>query len=252
MPSLPLPAGPLTDTSRYAIEQADCLSFLRERAPSSVDVIVTDPAYSGMNRHLRLGHGRIVGNYSSPSNDGWFEEFNDDARQFAQLLKQFRRVLKDDRHVYIMFDSYSLLSLGALVRRHFDVKGIIVWDKQLMGMGNYFRRQHELIVFASKGRRAVEDRSLTDVWEIKRRHRPKYPTQKPVGLFEKMLAASAESGFVVCDPFVGSGSSAIAALRQGCTFVGCDTSIEAVDLSRARCEAFVRDGVDHLEPERVE
>ena len=46
-----------------------------------------------------------------------------------------------------------------------------------------------------------------------------------------MLAASAYPGYVVCDPFVGSGSSAIAALNFGCSFVGCDISMKAVEIA---------------------
>jgi site-specific DNA-methyltransferase (adenine-specific) len=63
-----------------------------------------------------------------------------------------------------------------------------------------------------------------------------------------MLAGSAEPGFLVCDPFVGSGSAAIAALRHGCRFVGADVAARAVELARARCAAFVTEGVDPLEP----
>jgi len=99
---------------------------------------------------------------------------------------------------------------------------VIVWDKMHLGMGHYFRRRHEQIVFASKGRRKVARRDLPDVWEVPRIHRAAYPTQKPVRLFEMMLEASAEPGFVVCDPFCGSGSSAVAAVRHGCDFIGAD------------------------------
>ncbi|MBR7037298.1 hypothetical protein IKI14_05670 [bacterium] len=44
-------------------------------------------------------------------------------------MKECRRVLKNNRHIYIMFDSYSLLSLATVVRNIFDVKNIICWDK---------------------------------------------------------------------------------------------------------------------------
>ena len=122
---------------------------------ASVDLIVTDPAYSGMNRHMRFGHGRIVGHYGKPDNERWFHEFSDDPESYAVFLGECRRVLRQDRHVYIMFDSFSMLSLGALVRDFFDVKGVVVWDKVHLGMGHYFRRRHEQIVFASKGRRKL-------------------------------------------------------------------------------------------------
>jgi site-specific DNA-methyltransferase (adenine-specific) len=216
------------------IDVADCFDFLATLPDGSVDCIVTDPAYSGMNQHMSFGHGRIVGEYSSADNEKWFEEFQDDPQTFLRLLRELNRVLHDDRHLYIMFDSFSLLSLGHLLREVFNVKNLIVWDKVNLGMGHYFRRRHETIVFACKGKRRLSRRDLTDVWAIKRVHKAAYPTQKPVELFARMLEGSVEAGMTVCDPFCGSGSSALAALRAGCNFVGCDISEKAIELARRR------------------
>ena len=237
------------------LRQADCLSFLRELPSDSVDLIATDPAYSGMNRHLKFGRGRIVGDYrgglGADGSGKWFQEFHDDPETFGKFLAECHRVLRDDRHVYLMFDSFSLLTLAPLVREHFAVKNLIVWDKVNLGMGHHFRRRHELVLFATKGRRPLSRRDLPDVWRIKRLSRAPYPTQKPVELFENMLAGSVEPGFVVCDPFMGSGSSSIAALKRGCGFVGCDLSETAVKMTRARVDAFLRKGIDPLQPERM-
>jgi site-specific DNA-methyltransferase (adenine-specific) len=53
---------------------------------------------------------------------------------------------------------------------------------------------------------------------------------------------------VVCDPFVGSGSSAVAALKTGCHFVGCDIAAEAVRLAQERVQHFRQTGLDLLQP----
>jgi len=244
-----LAVAPSTE-SRVEMRHEDCVAFLRSLPDESVDVVVTDPPYSGMNQHLRLGHGRIVGSYGKPDNERWFREFTDDADTYRVFLAECRRVLRDNRHIYIMFDSFSLLSLGALVREFFDVKCVIVWDKVNLGMGHYFRRRHEHIVFASKGHRKLSRRDIPDVWAVRRIHRGAYPAQKPVRLFELMLHGSVEPGFVVCDPFCGSGSSAVAALRNGCHFTGADVDSRAVQLARDRCTAVAATGIDPLEPTR--
>lgn len=241
------PASALRGRPSVELQVADCLDYLQSLDTASVDLIVTDPAYSGMNRHLRLGHGRIVGRYSHPDNTHWFQEFHDDPARFSALLHECQRVLRDGRHIYIMFDTFSLLTLGATVRDHFGVKGVIVWDKMSMGMGNYFRRQHEFILFAAKGRRSINRRDITDVWRIRRLHRKTYPTQKPVALFQRMIDASGAPGYVVCDPFLGSGSSAIAALRADCDFRGCDASPDAVRNAQDRISRYLADGVDPYE-----
>src|ERR1022692_4402879 len=90
---------------RFSVVLSDCLAFLAGLPDESVDLIVTDPAYSGMNRHLMFGNGRIVGDYQSADNQEWFAEFHDDPATYRGFLEQCWRVLRNDRHLYLMFDS---------------------------------------------------------------------------------------------------------------------------------------------------
>lgn len=237
-----------TIASRVLVYQQDVIEFLSGLPSESIDLIVTDPAYSGMNQHLKLGKGRIVGEYNQKGIDGkWFAEFHDTPENYRLFLEQCFRVMKPDRHIFIMFDSYTMLTLGAVVRDYFNVKNIITWDKVNIGMGHYFRRQTEFILFASKGKRPISRRDIPDIWKIKRLHRAPYPTQKPVELFEAMIASSKskdDAEFVVCDPFVGSGSAAVAALRQGVSFIGCDISAKSIELCRDRINIYNIEKVD--------
>jgi site-specific DNA-methyltransferase (adenine-specific) len=248
----PAAAGRMAGLS-CEVRAEDCLHLLRSLPAASVDLIVTDPAYSGMNQHLQLGRGRIVGVYRAAGQAGarWFSEFHDDPETFRVFLAECHRVLRDDRHIYIMFDSFSMLSLAPIVREAFAVKNVLVWDKVNLGMGHYFRRRHELILFASKGHRKLNRRDRSDVITAKRVHRGSYPTQKPVAVFDAMVEPSVEPGYVVCDPFVGAGASAIAALKAGCSFIGGDLSPRAVEITRWRTGRYVETGVDPMEgPDR--
>ncbi len=240
------------EDKHICLKQDDCIHFLQSLPGSSVDLIVTDPAYSGMNNRLQLGRGRIVGKYSDKGTDNgkWFTEFEDSEENYRLFLAECKRVLrKTTGHIYIMFDSYSLLSLGALAREYFDVKNLITWDKVNIGMGHYYRRRHEYILFATNGNtRKLRNQSFPDVWRFKRIARAKYVTQKPVELFQTMIYASAEEGFTVCDPFMGSGSAAIAAIKNKCSFIGCDIAEKAVTLAQKRVELFLETGQDPLQP----
>ena len=223
----------------------DCIRFLQSLPDRSVELIVTDPAYSGMNQRLKLGRGRIVGRYQERGENGkWFAEFQDSEENYTQFLSECQRVLrKDVGHIYIMFDSYSLISLGPLVRDFFDVKNVIVWDKVTLGMGHYYRRRHEFILFATHGNsRKLSSQRFPDVWRFKRIYRSGYATQKPVELFQAMIHASAKEGYTVCDPFMGAGSSAIAAIKNRCSFIGCDISQQAVDLAQWRVSRYLESG----------
>ena len=235
-----------SEDQRVSIFHDDAISFLKNLPPSSVDIIITDPAYSGMNQKLKLGSGKIIGKYSDAGKNTakWFEEFHDTEENYKAFLKECYRVLKDNRHIYIMFDSYSLLTLAPTVRDIFQVKNILCWDKVNIGLGHYFRRRHEFIMFASKGKRPLNSKSIPDVWKIKRVSAARYPTQKPTEVFELMLKGSTDKDFVVCDPFLGSGSSAIAALKSNCKFLGCDISKKAILFSKDRVEEFLKSDVD--------
>jgi site-specific DNA-methyltransferase (adenine-specific) len=237
-----------TPDGRVKIFQESVIDFLKSLESDSVDVIVTDPAYSGMNQHLQLGKGKIIGKYKDKGDGAkWFDEFHDTEENYTAFLSECYRVLKPNSHIYIMFDSYSLLSLAPMMRTIFEVKNIVVWDKQHIGLGHYFRRRHEFIIFASKGKRPLNSKSIPDVWRIKRVTSLKYPTQKPTEVFEMMLAGSASTDFVVCDPFLGSGSSAIASLKKGCKFIGCDIAAASIEIVSERVKAFLETGKDILQ-----
>lgn len=231
---------------RVSIFHEDAIRFLQNLPPNSVDLIVTDPAYSGMNQKLKLGHGKIIGKYNDAGKEEakWFEEFHDTEENYKTFLKACFKVLKNDRHIYLMFDSFSLLSLAPLVREIFEVKNVLCWDKANIGLGHYFRRRHEFILFASKGKRNLNSKNIPDVWKIKRVTSSVYPTQKPVEVFELMLKGSADKDFVICDPFLGSGSAAIAAIKRKCKFLGCDISSKSVSVSKDRISHFLKTNVD--------
>lgn len=86
---------------------------------------------------------------------------------------------------------------------------------------------------------------LSDVWEIpylnpKAKERVGYPTQKPLILLEQIIKLVTEEGDIVLDPFVGSGTTVVAAkmLKRG--YLGIDVSQEAVDLTKERLEKLVK------------
>lgn len=78
-----------------SLRHQDAMKMLRSLDDSSVDMIATDPPYSGMNQHLQLGKGRIVGEYANHGDDGdWFEGWSDDPIQYEVFLEECHRVLK--------------------------------------------------------------------------------------------------------------------------------------------------------------
>ena len=68
------------------IKQDDCINFLKNLDDGSINLIVTDPAYSGMNNKLKLGKGRIIGKYKDKDNEDskWFSEFHDTEENYEK------------------------------------------------------------------------------------------------------------------------------------------------------------------------
>lgn len=246
---------------RAKIFEEDCIKFLKSLPSGIVDIVVTDPAYSGMNQMMQFGRGRIVGDYKNGDRKKWFKEFHDTEENYRLFLSECKRVMKKGSHIYIMFDSFSLLSLAPLVREYFDVKNIITWDKINLGMGHNFRRRHEFIIFATNGKKKLNSKGLPDVWRFKRIHRAKYPTQKPVEVFEAMLAGSINGKgekTIVCDPFFGSGSSVIASIKKNCIFLGSDINKKACKITKKRLVKYIKKKEDilqekdaHVEGEKI-
>jgi len=80
---------------------------------------------------------------------------------------------------------------------------------------------------------------MKSVWEIKppetwEKKFGKHPTQKPVALLERILLASSNEGDLVLDPFSGSGTTALAALRTGRVFRGIEIDAKWVRVSALR------------------
>lgn len=86
---------------------------------------------------------------------------------------------------------------------------------------------------------------LADVWEIpflnpKAKERTGYPTQKPILLLDRIIEISTDEGDLVLDPFCGSGTTLVAAKMKGRKFIGIDSSLDAIELSKSRLETLVK------------
>lgn len=86
---------------------------------------------------------------------------------------------------------------------------------------------------------------LSDVWEIpylnpKAKERVGYPTQKPIILLEQIIKLVTDEGDLVIDPFVGSGTTVVAAKMLNREYIGIDQSMDAVELSKCRLKELIK------------
>ena len=215
----------------FELSTRDAVDWLRDLAAESVDLVITDPAYESLEKHRAVGTTTRLKHSKASSND-WFNIFPN--ARFGELFAEVYRVLKPDTHFYLLCDSETMfVAKPEAERAGFKFWKPLVWDKRTIGMGYHYRARYELILFFEKGKRRLNDLGIADIIEVPR-IRGGYPAEKPVEVAAVLINQSSQPGEVVVDPFMGSGSVGVAAVRLGRRFIGNDLNPEAVQISARR------------------
>ena len=201
------------------------------------DLLVTDPPY-GIN-------------YQSDYREEKFDRINGDhdTSLAIDVIKYALSVLKEYRHLYI-FGKYDLsaLNIGGIVE--------LIWDKEHLGVGDLsstWGKSHEYIQFGiyihsrvaiNKGRGNLTARLRKgSVLCSKRLHGEgmKYhPTEKPVDLLRQLIESSSVMDDWVFDPFVGVGSTMVAALLEGRKVLGIEIEEKYCLIAKERIEKTLK------------
>lgn len=236
--------GPL-HSSRYRLENTDAIDLLKGLPDASVDLIVTDPAYESLEKHRAIGTTTRLKHSKSSSND-WFRIFPN--RRFPELFQQAFRVLKRNTHLYVFCDQETMFVIKPMAQdAGFRFWKPLVWDKRMIGMGYHYRSRYEFILFFEKGKRKLHNLAIADIIE-EPRIRGGYPSEKPARVSEVLVRQSSDHGALVVDPFCGSGSVGIAALRAGRRFCGGDICEEAIEIASERLALAGHDNHPTIDP----
>jgi len=219
----------------FDLAAMDAVEWLRQQPAESLDLIVTDPAYESLEKHRAIGTTTRL-KHSKSSSNNWFTVFPN--ARFGDLFAEAHRVLKRNTHLYLFCDAETMfVAKPEGERAGFHFWKPLVWDKQAIGMGYHYRARYEFILFFEKGKRRLNNLGIPDVIAVPRVHRG-YPAEKPPAVSEVLISQSTAPGEVVADPFMGSGSVGVAALRAGRRFAGTDVNPEAVRLTADRLAQF--------------
>ncbi len=215
----------------FFLGQTDAVKWLRTLPDASVDLLITDPPYESLEKHRAVGTTTRL-KHSKASSNAWFSIFPN--ARFGELFSEVYRVLAPNSHFYLYCDHETAFFAKPVGERAgFRFWKPLIWDKRKIGMGYHYRARYEMILFFEKGKRRLHDLGVPDIIEHPRIHRG-YPAQKPEGVSQVLITQSSEPGQLVVDPFMGSGSVGVAALREGRCFGGNDLCGEAVEISRER------------------
>jgi len=190
----------------------DCLEVMKGIPDGAVDLVVTDPPYGmgyvSSRRKLKFNH------IENDNNLDWVESFT------PIIFK----ILKENSHSYIFCNDYSH---GELRQAHkdygFQVKRTLIWEKNNHTSGDLegdYANKTEFILFCHKGRKLLNGNRECNVLKFDRVATLTHPTEKPLSLISKLIVNSSNPGDLILDPFLGSGTTAVAAKQLGRKFIG--------------------------------
>jgi len=251
-----------------ALYEGDCLNILPSLLERSVDMIFADPPYNLSNGGITCQAGRMV----SVNKGEWDKSqgIEQDHAFAIQWLTACRQVLKDDGTIWVSGTMHNIYSVGyALQQLGYKLLNEISWFKPNASPNlscRYFTHSHETVIWAAKSEKSKHKfdyqlmkksaggkqmRSLwmdidvendpQDIWVISTPSKVektfgKHPTQKPLALLERIILASTGLGDLILDPFTGSSTTGVAAVRHSRRFIGIDTDTQYLDLSVKRLE----------------
>ena len=251
----------------YRLYYDDCLKILEDIPENTFDMIFADPPYMLSNGGITCQNGKVV----SVNKGKWDESqgFEQDFEFHKKWLSACKRVLKKNGTLWVSGTYHSIYSCGfAMQLLGYHILNDISWFKPNASPNmccRYFTASHETLIWARKDRKTKHtfnyelmkngdfssdfikkpNAQMRSVWAIgtpKKSEKTfgKHPTQKPLDLLERIILASTNEGDLILDPFMGSATTGVAALKHNRKFVGIEKEKEFVELAEKRLQNSVK------------
>jgi len=245
------------------IQEGDCLEIMSKLPKESVDLILTDPPYNASKGGVNLPKNKTGGAYYKV-NEEWdkFGKYTDYLGFTRQWIKKCDKILSKTGTILICCSHHNIGEvIIALKELDYKPLNIITWRKP-NAMPNITKRMltysTEFIVWFAKGKNWIFNydkmkkynygKQLRDVWEFPSCQGPErikgedgraaHPTQKPLKLFRRLIEMASKENQIVLDPFIGSGTTAIAAEGLGRRWVGIDANPEYIKIATKRIKEY--------------
>ena len=248
---------PLFRADDIALFHSDCITLMNglieEHPDGMFDMIFADPPYFLSNGGISCQAGKMV----RVDKGGWDESAGVEANHTFNMawLLRCQKLLKANGTIWVSGTHHVIHSIGyAMQCLNMKLLNSITWEKPNPPPNlscRYFTHSTETILWASKSEKSKHcfnyqfmkaqngGKQMKSVWRIcapgkAEKLLGKHPTQKPVELLDRIILASTERDDLVFDPFSGSGTTGVSAIRNGRKFLGCDSEEKYIDLSVLR------------------
>ena len=209
--------------------QGDCLELMKEIPDGSVDMVLTDPPYGiDYQSNRRVKKEKFV----KIKNDNqliWVDRF----------INECHRVMAENSALYFFASWHNIDYFKKAIEKKFKLKNIIVWVKNNHGSGDLkggYAPKHEFVFYAAKGRVLNRGKRIPDVMEFDKIPSSKllHPTEKSVPMIEVLIGQHSDIEMTVLDPFMGSGTTGVAAKNLGRKFIGIELDEEYFKIAARR------------------
>lgn len=226
------------------IYNEDCLEGMKKLEDNSIDLIVTDPPYL----HVKGGMKSKKYNVGTWKGDSHMvTEMSDFDRDAIFNFLDLALTKLKKANLFIFCSKLQLLHYFEYIGKHKKLKyDLLVWDKVKYSMksSKFYTSDIEYVVRiyqpgVSLNKVFVDDGSKSDIRHYLKRQafeRPKgnHSTMKPTEMLERFVRVASEEDDIVLDPFIGSGSTAIASLNNNRNYIGFELNREFYDLATDR------------------
>jgi site-specific DNA-methyltransferase (adenine-specific) len=239
---------PYWQHDRATLYAGDALAVLAELPAASIDAVITDPPYSsgGMVRGDRT-NGNLDAKYVRSTSQGRLEFFTGDNRDqrgygywCALWLGECQRLVRPGGVVMLFTDWRQLpTTTDSLQAGGFIWRGIVPWYKPVArpALGK-FTASCEYVAWGSNGPMDADGPCLPGFYQANPPREREHIAQKPLSILRRLVAMAPKDG-IVLDPFVGAGTTGVAAVIEGRKFIGVELAPHYQQVARERIEAAI-------------
>jgi len=222
------------------IYNEDYLIGIKNIKDNFIDLVITDPPYKLVAGGKTAGSTGGIFTPSEASKSG--KCFKENNIKFSDWSLDTYRVLKNGGHCYVMVNDRNMQELlNAFTKVGFKVLNILFWDKGNVTPNKWYMKAGEFIVMFRKGK-AININNMGDstLLEFKNIIGHKlHPTEKPVDLITKLILNSSKENDIILDPFMGSGTTAVACINAKRQYIGFELDTTYYELANKRIQDIV-------------
>lgn len=243
-------------SKKVRLFNGDVIETLKKIPEGCIDLIFADPPYNLSNDGFTCHAGKRV----SVNKGKWdiSKGIEQDYEFHYKWIEACKRVLKKNGSLWISGTYHSIFACGfALQKQGWHIINDICWYKPNAAPNlscRMFTASHETLIWARNEKKSKHyfdynlvkkrkwtgdflkkpDKQMRSVWAIStpknnEKKYGKHPTQKPESLLERIVLSTSQENDIILDPFCGSGTTGVVALRNNRKFIGVDTEKDYLD-----------------------